>query len=89
MRMYPAYKLADVLNEYAVAFFTLLNEGYRLRFADALLQGHLNDLPSMSQSDRIRFYRQLEWASKHPSDILNSDSDGSSPTEIKKLLGGK
>lgn len=88
MQMYPAYKRRDVLEEYAVAFFALLNEGYRLRYAAALLQGHLNDLPQMDQSAREKFYRQLEWASMHPSDILKPSGEGSSPAEIKKLLGG-
>lgn len=88
MHMYPAYKLRDVLDEYVVSFFALLNEGYRLKYADALLQGHLNDLPAMSKKDRENFYRDLEWASMHPGDILKSSGEDSDPSQIKKLLGG-
>lgn len=88
MQMYPAYKLCDVLDEYAVTFFALLNEGYRLKYANALLQGQLNDLPNMKDADRKKFYQQLEWASQHPGDILKPVGEGSSPSEIKKLLGG-
>jgi hypothetical protein len=89
MQMYPAYKAQDVLNEYAVRFFALLNEGYRLRYEAAMLQASLNDLPLMSQEDRQKLYRQLEWASQHPSDILKPAGKGSDPSEIKKILNGK
>lgn len=85
--MYPGYRRHHVLNEYAVTFFALLNEGYRIRYEDAILQGHLNDLPSMSPTDRHAVYRELEWVSKHPGDILNPDEQGDDPGKIKKLLG--
>lgn len=88
MQMYPAYKLRDVLDEYAVTFFALLNEGYRLKYGNALLQAQIGDLPSMDQTERSKFYKNLRWASMHPSDILKTDGEGSSPTEIKRLLGG-
>jgi hypothetical protein len=55
MRMYPAYKRLDVLNEYAVVFYALLNEGYRLRYADALLAAQIGDLPHM-EKDRPRAF---------------------------------
>lgn len=89
MRMYPAYKLRDVLAEYAITFYVLLNEGYRLKYGDYKMLGQLADLPHMDRSQREQFYRNLEWASTHPSDILKSSGEGSSPAEIKKLLGGK
>lgn len=88
MRFYPAYKLADVLDEYAVVFFALLNEAYRIRYDDAMLAAQISDLPHMEKSGRDEFYRNLKWASMHPSDILKTDGEGSSPTDIKKLLGG-
>lgn len=88
MHMYPTYKANDVLNEYAVTFFALLNEGYRLRYSDALLAAQISDLPQMDKEERKKFYRNLEWASQHPSDILKSSGDGSTPTDIKKLLSG-
>ena len=87
MQMYPAYKLRDVLNEYAITFFALLNEGYRLQYQHYLVLAQLADLPHADRSARIEFYRNLEWASTHPSDILKSSGKGSSPADIKKLLG--
>lgn len=87
MRMYPAYKLRDVLEEYAITFYALLNEGYRLRYGDYQMLSRIADLPYMDKSDRQQFYKNLEWASTHPSDILKP-SKGSSPAEIKRLLGG-
>lgn len=89
MRMYPAYKLSDVIEEYAITFYSLLNEGYRLRYSFLLLQANIVDLPHMKTEDRKNFYRELKWASMHPNDILKPMSEGSSKSEIKKLLGGK
>lgn len=88
MRMYPAYKRRDVLKEYAVSFFSLLNEGYRLKYGDAKLLGQIADLPHMDKTKRAEFYKNLEWASTHPSDILKPSGGGSSPAEIKKMLQG-
>lgn len=88
MRFYPSYKRADVLNEYAITFFALLNEAYRLKYDDYLMLAQLSDLPHMDKDQRTRFYKNLEWASMSPGDILKTDSEGSSPAEIKKLLGG-
>lgn len=88
MRMFPAYKLRDVLDEYAITFFALLNEGYRLRYGDYLMLAQIGDLPQMEANDRKNFYKNLEWASTHPADILKSTGEGSSPADIKKLLGG-
>jgi hypothetical protein len=89
MRFYPAYTRLMVLEEYAVSFFALLNEAYRLRYVDALLKAQIGDLPNMNETDRKHFYQQLEWAGMHPSDILKPTGNSSNPDEIKKLLGGK
>lgn len=88
MRMYPAYTLREALDEYAVSFIALLNEGYRLRFGDYTMLAQIADLPYTSADEREKFYKNLEWASTHPSDILKTDGQGSSPAEIKRLLGG-
>lgn len=88
MQMYPAYKLRDVLDEYAITFFALLNEGYRIRFKNYQILAQISDLPHADKSNRDTFYRNLEWATQDPSDILKTNSDGSSDAEIKKALGG-
>lgn len=87
MQMYPGYQAEDVLEEYGVRFFALLNEGYRLRYEAALLTGHLNDLPSMDVAERRKLYQSLEWAATHPGDILKLGGTGSTPNEIKSVLG--
>lgn len=87
--MYSGYRLRDVLQEYAVTFFALLNEGYRIKYSNASLAAKIGDLPSMDKADRVKFYQSLEWASTHPGDILKSEADeGSSSEEIKRLLRG-
>lgn len=88
MRFYPRYDRQAVLDEFAVSFFALLNEGYRLQFAHYKMLGHIADLPQTKSDERAKFYKNLEWASMHPGDILKPDGSGSSPAEIKKLLGG-
>jgi hypothetical protein len=88
MQMYPAYKLQDVLNEYAITFFALLNQGYRLRYKNYLMLASIGDLPAAEKAHRDQFYQQLEWAATDPSDILSSSGKGSTDAEIKKALGG-
>lgn len=88
MRMYPSYKLRDVLNEYAITFFALLNEGYRLKYADYIMLAQIAELSEHDNNYREQFYKNLEYASTYPSDILKPSGTGSSPADIKKLLGG-
>lgn len=89
MQMYPAYRLRDVMAEYAITFFALLNEGYRIKHLHYQMLAKVADLPYLKKEDRVKFYNLLEWASKHPADILSSSGEGSSPAEIKKALSGK
>lgn len=88
MRMYPAYTLRDVLDEYAITFYALLNEGYRQMHERYLILSQISDLPYMDEDTRARFYNDLNFATIHPSDILKPSGEGSSPAEIKKTLGG-
>lgn len=77
MRMYPRYTVKDVLNEYAITFFTMLNEGYRLQNQHYLMMSQVISVPHMKDDARAGFMRQLEWAIKDPSDILKPDDDDS------------
>jgi hypothetical protein len=86
LQMYPAYTVPTVLNEYAITFFALLNEGYRLRSENAMLLTQISAFPNMEKKDQDQFYKNLEWATLAPSDILNT-GEGSSDADIKKLLG--
>lgn len=88
MQMYPSYRLRDVLDEYAITFFSLLNEGYRQRFKHYDMLGRLADLPYMNKEQRFQFYKSLEWASTHPSDILKTSGKGADDDQIEKLLKG-
>lgn len=86
--MYPAYKMRDALDEYAISFFALLNEGYRIRARNYQMLAQISDLPQLKGTDRSTIYRNLEWAATDPSDILKESSQGSSEADIKKVLGG-
>lgn len=88
MGMYPSYKLRDVLDEYAITFYALLNEGYRQRFEHYRMLAQISDLPNAEKRAREQFYKYLEWASMRPSDILKPSGQGSSPADIKKALQG-
>lgn len=86
--MYPAYKLSEALDMYAVSFFTLLNEGYRLRYKEYRLFAQIGILTIMKDRDRSSFLRDLEQAGTDFSDILKPSGQGSTPEELKRLLGG-
>lgn len=86
MRMYPQYKAADVLAEYAVTFFTLLNAGYRLENKRYMMMAQIASVPHMEDSARTGFLRQLEWSSKDPSDILETDEGPADMNGVKNLF---
>lgn len=89
MQMYPGYKPRDVLNEYAITFYALLNEGYRKQAEHYKMLAQLAAFDRWEAKDINDFIRELDWASKTTSDILSSSSNkGSTPDQIKKLLGG-
>lgn len=89
MEMYPAYTVDMVLNEYAVRFFALLNDGYRRRYAHYGMLAKLALLPHMEQDARGKVLQQLDWAAKDPSDILSSSGNASSEQDIKRFFGQK
>jgi hypothetical protein len=88
MQMYPAYKLRDVLDEYSIIFFTLLNDGYRLQSQNYLMLAQIALMPNnMRDADRSAFLKRLEWATKHPGDILKPTDDNDSGIEdVKQML---
>ncbi len=89
MQMYPAYKLRDVLDERYIVFKALLADGYRKKYQEYLMKYNLAALPYMRKENRDRFVKQLEWASKDPSDILtpSGDANGSDGiSELKKMF---
>lgn len=87
MQFYPSYTLRTALDEYASVFFTLLNYGYRLQGQRYLILSQIASLPfSDDKEARMNFLSQLEWLSKDPDDILNSDEYGT-VDDLKKMLG--
>lgn len=86
--MYPGYKRPrDVLDEYAITFYVLLNEGYRIKHKNYAMLARIASLPLMSKEDQNNFWRQLQYATAEPGAILNLDDEGSSMTDIKKFFG--
>ena len=87
MRFYPAYTKQQVLDEYAVSFFTLLNEAYRLEYKHYIMLASIVSTPHMKREQRREFLQQLEWASKPPDDILRTDDDDEGNIDgVKNLL---
>lgn len=86
MQMYPAYTYRDVLDEYAIVFYGMLHAGWRLMHRNYLMLSQISDLPGYTEKDRKIFYKNLEWASMHPSDILKSSGEGSSLADVKKIF---
>lgn len=88
MTMYPAYTYKDVVAEYAITFWALLSEGYRIRNKNYETLAVIAELPGTDPKLRAEFHRNLQYASTHPGDILKPDGQGSGKAQIKKLLGG-
>ena len=86
MGMYPAYKLDDVLNEYAVSFFTLLSEGYKIQAHRDLMATHIASVPLMDSVGRDTFIRNMEWATKDPDDILGLNDSTGTIDDLRKML---
>lgn len=86
--MYPGYKPREALEEYAIIFFTLLEEGYRKKAAEYLWQARLARVALADSDTYAEYTRKLELAASDGSDILNSDGGDSTPTELKRVLGG-
>jgi len=86
MGMYPAYKLSDVLNEYAVTFFTLLSEGYKRQAHRDLMAANVASVPHMDTAGREAFIRNLEWATKDPDDILGLNDSTGTIDDLRKML---
>lgn len=84
--MYPGYKRADVMAEYAVSFFKLLNEGYKIRGEDMRLAARIAMAPEMKGQYWKEFMSELEYVGKDISDILEPDVDESTPEKARKIL---
>jgi hypothetical protein len=85
--MYPGYKPREVLTEYAVTFFAMLNEGYRLEAENMLLQFQLSHPEMYSADDTKALLRQLQFASKEAGDILDSDEEATDLGKLNSILG--
>jgi len=86
--MYPGYKRPqDVLNEYAIVYFALLNEGYRQRNQDYLMLANITAIPRMESESANKFLKQLEWAAREPGDILKPSENAATTEQLKKFFG--
>lgn len=86
MQMYPAYKLPDVLNEYAISFFRLLNEGYRIKFNDLRTLANIAMAPETSNESWQKFIESLDYASSGVSAMLEPDEDETTLDKIKEIF---
>ena len=82
--MYPAYTREAVMNEYAVSFFTLLEEGYALRYQNLRRMAQLFMAPEMKPEAWRSYMENLEVLSKRASDILIPDDDYSGLEKLKQ-----
>lgn len=82
--MYPAYKRVDVMDEYAISFFTLLEEGYALRYQNLRRLAQLFMAPEMKPEAWRSYMENLEMLSKRASDILIPDDDYTGLEQLKQ-----
>lgn len=86
--MYPGYTVQSALDEYAIRFFSLLNEGYRNKHRHYRILAQIAILPHLKKEDMSRFLSGLDWAGKDPSDIMeNRNAEPMSSEELRKMLG--
>lgn len=84
--MYPSYKPREVLEEYAITFIGMLNEGYRQRYERYYMLANIASITLLTSDSREKFLKQLEWASTDPSDILKPSDDYSGITDLKEVM---
>lgn len=84
--MYPAYTVQGVLDLYAITFFTLLNDGYRIRAKHYLMLTQIANHPGWTQTVREEFMRRLEWSASDPADILKPSDDYSGIEQAKDIF---
>ncbi len=84
MQMFPAYKPLDVMSEYAITFFSLLNEGYRQKYKHYQMLVQIISVPHMEDKVRKQFVKNLEFASSDADDILKTDTGTPNATEALK-----
>ena len=90
MQMYKGYKLRDVMDEYAIAFFTLLEQGYRLKLEEYRMQVNIISSPHMKEQDRKDLVRSLEQGATDMRDILTTDADDySGLDDLRQMFGQK
>lgn len=86
MRMYKGYTVRDVMDEYAITFSSLLEEGFRQEARDNLMKAHLAMAPEMKGEDWKNVVRDLKNASLSPDDILNTKSTPGAEEQLKQAL---
>ena len=78
-----------VLDEYASVFFTLLAEGYRIRYKHYQMLTNIAMIPNAEDgSTRADFIQSLEVATTDPRDILSlgPDIDDTSGIELLRSM---
>jgi hypothetical protein len=88
LNLYPSYTFQDVKNEYAITFFTLLNEGYHLRYQHYLMLSQISALPYMEEADQRNFIDSLVMVTEKKDDIINEEVIEKNKQKLKEFLNG-
>lgn len=75
--MYPGYgNIRAVLDEYGSVFFSLLEQGYRIRYKNYQMLTNIAMIPNAEDGTvRSDFIQSLDIATTDPRDILSLDTD--------------
>lgn len=85
--MYPGYTLRSALDEYAITFFALLDEGYRQKAKDYRMLAQLLMAPEMEPKAWKQLLKSLDAAGHDVGDILKPSGDYSGIEKLRKVLG--
>ena len=72
------------MNEYGISFFTLLEEGYALRYQNLRRMAQLFMAPEMKPEAWRSYMQNLEVLGQPASDILIPDDDYSGLAQLKQ-----
>src|SRR5690606_10042555 len=88
LRKFPAYTMTDLMEEYAIVFFTLIENSLKLDGEEYQIQGIISVLPYMKKKDAQKAmtkFGELGQPEQKPSaEKIKRDRE-----KLRKILSGK
>ncbi|PIW95319.1 MAG: hypothetical protein COZ85_00600 [Candidatus Moranbacteria bacterium CG_4_8_14_3_um_filter_34_16] len=89
LRFYQGYTMTDVLDEYAIRFFYLLDDMYKIKAEEQEAISMASAYPYMKKEDARTYMSNLSRAKRDIIDIGRNNDNYDGLTALKKSLGTK